>query len=533
MRRGFTLVEMAIVLIIVSFLIAMGVTSFGKVSQGERYRGTKLYLQKLQDSAITYAMTNGALPCPDIDCDGYEDRCKKEEGCDIDGDGEVDLEEGACLAKYYYTTHTPLRNDRCGDIDFARGQNIPPYLLPYATLGERKEDGFQKPIRYDVNFELAQKGSLQRLCPLVAFLSNKTTINSTPEINSSYYLPIVTDKGDTKDDELITPGTGYSVAALFISQGECPGVSGKNKGGNKEYAAAKVRVEGEGCSGYSDIVGELTIQRLLQGLCSSLSYPQRFFLFVQKVQESSVKLFDGKEWQCYNWKDFGYEEEAGLFFGIDKETRDSVKFFTQSDCNGDPIRLPELVGAYDQGVGIGAEGVEPGEKIVVMIASSIAGHVVDEDGELECTDLSEYPSIVYSIDAQVDEIAFYNSLDDCENERDPITTLAKLWTQGDRNQDRILLLSSDGPKDNGFTTLELILGEDVSYLDDRGCHTIQRSGGKLVRIDLFTNPFILFNKAKCEGEDHYLLNDIIKASMEGKNDGRCLLEKDGELNCNL
>ncbi|MRJ02956.1 MAG: type II secretion system protein [Epsilonproteobacteria bacterium] len=534
MRRAFTLVEIAIVLFIVSIIIALGVTSLGKMSQGERYKVTKLYLQKLGTSTINFAMANGRLPCPDLDCDGYEDRCE-EEWCDIDGDGEEDIAYGVCYADYYYTTGKRPVNDRCGDIDFSRGENLPPYLLPYATLGEKKSDAFQKPVRYDVNYKLAQTGDLERLCSLVDYLSSKSSINTNREINSTFFLPIVTGSKDTLDDELIENKAGYTVAALFISQGECPGVSGKNRGSNREYAMAEEALSiQDSCmpDTYSDIVGELTLLDLLKGSCQ-IDYPKKIPFYING-KDGSIELFDGKEWVCYNWKDLGYEEGAGLSFSFETRSKESVKFYPEEECQGESWRFGDAILVNQDGSAITRDGeLVGGPFMEIFIDGELAGHVEDEEGDLVCEDLSQYRSVIYPIDARVGEIGFYKSVEDCKENRDRIRTLATLWNSDDKNRDRLLLLSGDGPRDNGFSKIVLLLGEGVSYLDGDGCHTVEDGSGKVVELTLFSNPFLLFPKEECSGDDHYLLNDIVATSLKEKNDGHCLLKKGEKLDCSL
>lgn len=86
-QQGFSLVEVAIVLVIIGILLA-GVT--GPLSTWRdhaTYQQTGLYLEQSRKALLTFAAVKGYLPCPDTDGDGDEDRsgaanktCDKSEG---------------------------------------------------------------------------------------------------------------------------------------------------------------------------------------------------------------------------------------------------------------------------------------------------------------------------------------------------------------------------------------------------------------------------------------------------------------------
>lgn len=78
--QGFSLVEMAVVLVIVGLLIAgLAVPVTAQLDQ-RNYSETQKELTALTDAVIGYALSNFAasgnphLPCPDVDNDGLEDR---------------------------------------------------------------------------------------------------------------------------------------------------------------------------------------------------------------------------------------------------------------------------------------------------------------------------------------------------------------------------------------------------------------------------------------------------------------------------
>lgn len=72
---GFTLVEMAIVLLIVGLLLSGGINLLSTTSENANYKQTQNTLQELKDTLVTYYALNKRLPCPDsvAPFDGKED----------------------------------------------------------------------------------------------------------------------------------------------------------------------------------------------------------------------------------------------------------------------------------------------------------------------------------------------------------------------------------------------------------------------------------------------------------------------------
>jgi prepilin-type N-terminal cleavage/methylation domain-containing protein len=68
--RGFTLVEMAVVLVIVGLLVGGFIGTLSSRIETTRYAETKEDLEDIILAIIGYAYKNGGLPCPDADGDG-------------------------------------------------------------------------------------------------------------------------------------------------------------------------------------------------------------------------------------------------------------------------------------------------------------------------------------------------------------------------------------------------------------------------------------------------------------------------------
>jgi len=72
--RGFTLVELAVVLAIVALVLGSIMTPLATQFQVRRARQTQSDLKEIKKALIGFAITRARLPCADIDQDGLEDR---------------------------------------------------------------------------------------------------------------------------------------------------------------------------------------------------------------------------------------------------------------------------------------------------------------------------------------------------------------------------------------------------------------------------------------------------------------------------
>jgi prepilin-type N-terminal cleavage/methylation domain-containing protein len=130
--RGFTLIEMAIVMVVIGLVVGGGLAAVGPVIQSAKTSETRARLDTLEAALTLYAMQNSCLPCPAPDA----------------GDGTADwtgIETGPCNST---TT--------CGTV---RG------VVPWRTLGLSRPDGsdaFATRIRYEVTGALVQTGSMER-----------------------------------------------------------------------------------------------------------------------------------------------------------------------------------------------------------------------------------------------------------------------------------------------------------------------------------------------------------------------------------
>jgi prepilin-type N-terminal cleavage/methylation domain-containing protein len=73
-QTGFTLVEIAIVLMIVTILLGYSVALFPVQQELKQYRQVESEMDGIIEQLMAFAQVNGRLPCPDTDNDGAENR---------------------------------------------------------------------------------------------------------------------------------------------------------------------------------------------------------------------------------------------------------------------------------------------------------------------------------------------------------------------------------------------------------------------------------------------------------------------------
>lgn len=193
--QGFTLVEMAVVLVIVGLLLASLIVPISSQIDQRNYFETRKSLEEVKEALMGYGLTRGYLPCPAISAtNGLEDRTA-----------------GIC-------------NKRVG-------------FLPWAELGVSRADGWGHLYRYTVTLAYANSPSALSLSPLtprditiqtrdsagaivnltsaadipVAVFSQGKNSNSAVDTNGN----IIPDSSATNDDE---DANSASVGTVLISR---------------------------------------------------------------------------------------------------------------------------------------------------------------------------------------------------------------------------------------------------------------------------------------------------------------------------
>ncbi|WP_159356217.1 type II secretion system protein [Methylovorus glucosotrophus] len=144
--RGFSLIELSIVLVIVGLVIAGMLVPLSAQIDQKNYNETQRAMAELRDGLIGYASSNGYLPCPDTTGDGREDR-----------DGT-----GACV------------------VDPAEGN------LPWADLGMGKQDAWGQKYRYRVT-----NGFANSVTKFTLSTTPSMTITDTSGVTLALRVPAV------------------------------------------------------------------------------------------------------------------------------------------------------------------------------------------------------------------------------------------------------------------------------------------------------------------------------------------------------
>lgn len=167
--KGFTLVEMAVALVVIGFLIAGGMNLMGASSDVSRYKKTQSLLEEAKEAVEGYYSINLKLPCPDTN---------------FPPDGVSDLQaNGVCVG--------------------ARG------FLPFVTLGVGGEgDAWGQPFKYMVQVDTSRGAYIK---------PDSSTSPATTEQNSANFF--VTQANFCNPSRIAeTDSANVSVKSLDVNQ---------------------------------------------------------------------------------------------------------------------------------------------------------------------------------------------------------------------------------------------------------------------------------------------------------------------------
>jgi prepilin-type N-terminal cleavage/methylation domain-containing protein len=120
--RGFSLIEMAVVLFVITLLIGSLLVPLGTQVEQRQISETEKALEEIRQALLGFAVANGYLPCPDTGTNGLEN---------------VNAGSGLC--------NTITGNIACG-------------RLPHATLGVANSDVWGNRLTYCINEQFARRG---------------------------------------------------------------------------------------------------------------------------------------------------------------------------------------------------------------------------------------------------------------------------------------------------------------------------------------------------------------------------------------
>jgi len=167
-RKGFTLIEMSIVLIVISLILGGVLKTVSTQRQQLKRDETRQMLQNIKQALIGFATTEGRLPCPDTDGDGIENPQNPNNTTDCDEDEGflpfVDIGEGGRDAwgnAYRY------RVRGSGNLSFA---NEPPAI-----------DGVGSVTADDASFSMLDIGNIR-----IEDRDNNLIANDVPAVVLSY-----------------------------------------------------------------------------------------------------------------------------------------------------------------------------------------------------------------------------------------------------------------------------------------------------------------------------------------------------------
>ncbi|TAK99541.1 MAG: prepilin-type N-terminal cleavage/methylation domain-containing protein [Rhodospirillaceae bacterium] len=159
-ERGFTLIEMAIVMVVIGLLLSGGILALAPVIESSKTTETNGHLDRIEQALTVYVIQNGCLPCP--------------ANPSIASTVTVAPRAGYALAGGEYTGCTATA------CTYASGTAGGPGGVPWANLGLSEgdaTDGFGNRIAYTITPGLQNTNGMQRTPPS-SYPSGTISINN-------------------------------------------------------------------------------------------------------------------------------------------------------------------------------------------------------------------------------------------------------------------------------------------------------------------------------------------------------------------
>lgn len=212
---GFTLVEIAVVLVIIGLLIGGLLPTLSTQIEQQRRRETQRYMDEVHDALVGYAVINDRLPCPDTNNDGLEDIAAPTITNDIPVSGQS-TKKFSCSASAGNTPYNTL------GVFNTDGFNSTLIYAVTAAFGERNEiysaiDGGGSLLSTSY-FSLSSAGTIH-ICSAAA---SPTSSPCTPALASNGIAAIVSRGGNWADAPLTDEFENADSDSDFVSHTPTP-----------------------------------------------------------------------------------------------------------------------------------------------------------------------------------------------------------------------------------------------------------------------------------------------------------------------
>ncbi|GEM_PF-4464060 len=179
--RGFTFIELALVLIIMGVLMSVGISLLSGVFKSHKLGQSRFILQSDKDAIIGFVLQSGHFPCPDSDGDGLEDR---------DASGNC-----SCVWPHCY--------------------------LPYKEINARYTDAYHHKIYYFVDNNFTKFPDIRGFCVHAPSLTPQVQVKDGTKQYAVVGVLISAGFGDKDGDGLLLDGENVD-GSPFFSQSVSP-----------------------------------------------------------------------------------------------------------------------------------------------------------------------------------------------------------------------------------------------------------------------------------------------------------------------
>jgi len=226
-KRGFTLIEVSLVLVIIALTFGSLLFPLGTIMEQKSIDESKVKIKELKRSILNFVMSNYRLPCPDTDLDGAEN----------------------------------LSGVNCTNVSGS---------IPYVTLrSPHSQDSWGQPFTYRVSGQLADRSNTNA-CGVAPPGVSIAVCSADPAFTEAEINVFSYDASGTPQPAAI------GVAAIILSTGRNTGILGdaQNENLDNDTEFAKTNYGGTNASvPFNDIVVWITVNELIAELINTEVLP--------------------------------------------------------------------------------------------------------------------------------------------------------------------------------------------------------------------------------------------------------------------